>query len=286
MCSSRSSIWLVANVATTKNLAVDDAYVYWTDAIDTVARVPISGGAIDPVWTGQAKPWGIAVDDAYVYWSNQLGGAIWRAAKTGGTPEVVATATSPGDIALYQDKMYWIDAAGSYVWAVAKTGGSGTVVATPTSGLGPGVTFRMMATSRGPFTRGYGSPTWYSYNVVDHVTVGVQPCIGCSNPDMAFDGTNFYFTQTSCRVAAADPVTGQATGCFVGSIDDYPLAASSCGIFYSNSQVSSRWLGLAHIGTTFGVHILDTTVDLAAISGGFLYFHSTSENSIGRIPLP
>jgi hypothetical protein len=69
-------MWLATNVATVQNMVVDSTYVYWTDATDTVSRVPMAGGPVEPIWPGQAKPWGLAVDDSYVYWSNQLGGAI------------------------------------------------------------------------------------------------------------------------------------------------------------------------------------------------------------------
>lgn len=40
--------------------------------------------------TGQGKPWGVAVDEAYVYWTNEGDDTVMRAPKTGGAPTVLA----------------------------------------------------------------------------------------------------------------------------------------------------------------------------------------------------
>jgi hypothetical protein len=58
---------------TVSDIALDDAYVYFTVAGSgtdgTVARVSKDGGTVAPLATGQATPVGIAVDAGSVYWA-------------------------------------------------------------------------------------------------------------------------------------------------------------------------------------------------------------------------
>ncbi len=46
--------------------------------------------AVETFASSQAKPWGVAVDEAFVYWTNEGDGTVVRAAKTGGAPLVLA----------------------------------------------------------------------------------------------------------------------------------------------------------------------------------------------------
>ncbi len=63
-------------------IAVDGNYAYWTnDGDGTVARVPVGGGAVTTLATGQTQPWGIALDDKFVYWCAKGAGLVLRVAK-------------------------------------------------------------------------------------------------------------------------------------------------------------------------------------------------------------
>jgi hypothetical protein len=76
-------------------IAVDDAYVYWTQRQDaTLRRVPTGGGAVQTVASG--APWlasdpqiSLVVDADRVYWLASAAGALFAADKGGGAPAVV-----------------------------------------------------------------------------------------------------------------------------------------------------------------------------------------------------
>ena len=51
---------------------------------------PTTIGTPEVFATGQAKPWGVAIDDAYVYWTNEGDDSVMRAPKSGGAPKVIA----------------------------------------------------------------------------------------------------------------------------------------------------------------------------------------------------
>jgi hypothetical protein len=93
-------------------LALDDAYVYWTDLADngSVDRVQKDGGAVLQLATG-TKPNMIAVDDRYVYWTiygtaGASNGTLYRTPKGGGTTIILAPFVSPSDIAVDDSYVY------------------------------------------------------------------------------------------------------------------------------------------------------------------------------------
>jgi hypothetical protein len=62
-------------------VAVDGAYVYWTD-VTTVNAIPIGGGAAITLASGQATPYDIVLDANSVYWTNYASpGTVMKVAK-------------------------------------------------------------------------------------------------------------------------------------------------------------------------------------------------------------
>jgi Collagen triple helix repeat (20 copies) len=67
----------VGSSSAPSDIAVADADVYWTDALDgTVSKVAKNGGVVSTLAVHQAAPSSIAVDDTYVYWTNQGDGTV------------------------------------------------------------------------------------------------------------------------------------------------------------------------------------------------------------------
>lgn len=61
--------------------------------------------------TGQSKPWGVAVDDAYVYWTNEGDDTVMRAPKGGGPPAVIARSqVEPHRILVDSTNVIWHNA--------------------------------------------------------------------------------------------------------------------------------------------------------------------------------
>jgi hypothetical protein len=133
------------------HIALDDAYVYWTNKIDapdagvsgSVMRVKKAGGAAEVVSPNQDGASGISVDDTNVYWANHLNvGNVKRKAKDGsGSAVSIATGQNkpfmtrcdPGTTGF----VYFTTQEDGVVRKVAKGGGGMTQVSDTNFGMRP-----------------------------------------------------------------------------------------------------------------------------------------------------
>lgn len=120
-------------------LAVDSAYVYWTDSDGngtpgSIRKVPITGGSPTVVATARS-PFDVAVDANNIYWTDNgdikagaiqpSTGTVMKMPRIGGTPVVLASGQDgPAGIAIDSSRVYWTNIRSGTVMTVSLGGGT------------------------------------------------------------------------------------------------------------------------------------------------------------------
>jgi sugar lactone lactonase YvrE len=95
-------------------LAVDDAYVYWTNSYEqAVARCSVAGCNESPttLYTNLDVPRSLVVDEAFLYWSSTQGSNVVRAPKAGGGGvfEIASSRGFPDGLKLDRTELFWVE---------------------------------------------------------------------------------------------------------------------------------------------------------------------------------
>ena len=175
-------------------LAVDGAYVYWSDrglGSGQIMKVPMQGGPSTVLATNQSS-YPVAIDGDSVYWDTAERG-VMKLSKLGGTPVALSGSPWPGEfgfgIAVDAASVYWVDSYGSgFVKKVPRDGGAVTTLA---DNIIPAM-ITLDATSV--------YYTTYDGNVIKADLDGANPVILASGPadatGIAVDAANVYWTNT------------------------------------------------------------------------------------------
>lgn len=102
--------------------ATDGASIYLTSLYaNDIYRMPISGGALTTIATGQAYPVLTAIDQQHVYWANGDSGQIARVPRAGGASEVFVTDRFGTDGVAVDDRyVYWTNYETGVIYRRAK----------------------------------------------------------------------------------------------------------------------------------------------------------------------
>lgn len=297
-CGAPSTRQLASLLTAPFDLTLDDSHVYWTDtSAGTISAVPLAGGAVVPIASGQAKPLRVAVDATYAYWSNNLGGAIMRATKDGlGSPEVVVAITSPTSFAIAGDYVYV--GGSSRIDRVLKSGGTLAPFATVTDSDTP--TFsEIVADDTALYTIGHqvsagtyvwrfaladGSSTRWSSASILSTGAAILPLQLDAMRVYFGNGYNMHHVDSVfgldgsglTSVNTAKPTTTS------GYTDAFQaFAPSDCGVLW----VSNGALYHQRIGTPYGAPLVSSGVQRVTYAHGIVYW-TASDGTVDRMQLP
>jgi hypothetical protein len=125
-------VTLASSITKPYGIAIDSAYVYFTDnGAGSVYKVPLAGGTLVQLATGQGGATGVAVDTAGdVFWTlNVAGGAIMKLASGATTPTTLASQPNAYWLATDSTNVFWtIGNSNTSIMKIGVGGGTATAI--------------------------------------------------------------------------------------------------------------------------------------------------------------
>lgn len=133
-----AATWIGGSANGTAALAIDNWHAYFSigDEVTLLARVPLGGGAVEPIVPGTLNADGIVylqasnieLDDTHVYWTADGGTGILRTLKDGTGEVEMVMPDFNRRFAVDDTSVYWADPAGAVMRAPKDGTGKPTIV--------------------------------------------------------------------------------------------------------------------------------------------------------------
>jgi hypothetical protein len=203
---------LVTTANGAKDIHVDESSVYFIETgTNSIVKVSKWGGPSTVLAAGQAKPAHIAIDDAYVYWTNTLGASVMRVPKAGGAPALVAAASQPSFIEVEGDEVFWFNTTDRSIMKAPKDG-SGPAIQLATQSVYKEVANMKADATYLYWVDAYndGSGDQYIHRVPRDLSGPAEKWVGGEGP-MAMDDGWFYYDDIPSQSAEIGAVSKTGT---------------------------------------------------------------------------
>ena len=229
---------LATGLAAPLGLAIDDAWLYFTDTnADNVMRVAKAGGApvaiVPHQFAASEQPYGIAVTSTHIFWTAYFATFVGRAGLAGETPLLLSTGQGYATrIAVDDTSVYWIIPGG--IRKIARDGGTAVAIGAQSGARDLVVDTTGVYLTNSGLSSGGGAVVRMGLGGEAPLTLAS----GLNDPEgIALDATHVYWTEKGGGTVMKVPRGGgAATVLASGQQAPLGLAVVPAGVYWTNSM--------------------------------------------------